>query len=91
MSEKTTIRTIVIGGVSCIALIWLVLEGVLVSSIVSSNQNKMNRATMDVKIGAKKDGTIQIKGKDITVLASGETNVKADKNITMKGQKILQN
>jgi type VI secretion system secreted protein VgrG len=39
----------------------------------------------------KKDGTITIKGKDITIDASGEINVKASKNITMKGQKILQN
>ena len=39
----------------------------------------------------KKDGTITIKGKDITIQGSGEMVAKADKNITMKGQKILQN
>jgi len=39
----------------------------------------------------KKDGTIMIKGKDITVDGSGEITAKASKNITMKGQKILQN
>lgn len=39
----------------------------------------------------KKDGTIQINGKNITVKGSGKINVKADGNITMKGQKILEN
>lgn len=39
----------------------------------------------------KKDGTIQINGKNISVKASGKINVKANGNITMKGQKILEN
>jgi type VI secretion system secreted protein VgrG len=47
--------------------------------------------TGDAMIEMKKDGSINIKGKGITIIDAGETNVKADKNITMKGQKILQN
>ncbi|SJM89153.1 Rhs-family protein [Crenothrix polyspora] len=47
--------------------------------------------TGSASITMKKDGTITIKGKDITVEGSGEINVKASNNITMKGQKILQN
>jgi type VI secretion system secreted protein VgrG len=47
--------------------------------------------TGDASITMKKDGTIIIKGKDITVEGSGQINAKADKNIIMKGQKILQN
>ncbi|WP_428353128.1 type VI secretion system Vgr family protein [Methyloprofundus sp.] len=47
--------------------------------------------TGKASITMKKDGTIQIVGKDITVNGSGEINVKASKNITMKGKKILQN
>jgi type VI secretion system secreted protein VgrG len=39
----------------------------------------------------KKDGTITIQGKNITVQGSGEINVKADGEIVMKGKKILQN
>ncbi len=39
----------------------------------------------------KKDGTIIIKGKDITIEGSGEIIGKASKNMTLKGQKILQN
>ena len=38
-----------------------------------------------------KDGTIVIKGKDITLKASGKINGKADGNIVLKGAKILQN
>ncbi len=47
--------------------------------------------TGDATIIMKKDGSITIKGKDILIDGSGEINVKASKNITMKGQKILQN
>jgi len=47
--------------------------------------------TGKASITMKKDGTIIIKGKDIAIDASGEIDQKASKNITMKGQKILQN
>jgi type VI secretion system secreted protein VgrG len=42
-------------------------------------------------IAMKKDGTITIEGKDITVKGSGKINVKASSDITMKGSKINQN
>jgi type VI secretion system secreted protein VgrG len=45
----------------------------------------------DASISMKKDGTITIKGKDITIQGSGKINVKADGDIVMKGSKILQN
>ncbi len=47
--------------------------------------------TGSASISMKKDGTIVIKGKDITVEGSGKINVKASSNIVMKGSKILQN
>jgi len=47
--------------------------------------------TGDASISMKKDGTIVISGKDITINGSGEVNCTASKNIAMKGQKILQN
>jgi len=47
--------------------------------------------TGSASITMKKDGTITIKGKDITVDGSGKINVKASKDIVMKGSKILQN
>jgi type VI secretion system secreted protein VgrG len=39
----------------------------------------------------KKDGTINIKGKDITVEGSGQITAKASKDMVLKGKKILQN
>ena len=47
--------------------------------------------TGQASITMKKDGTILIKGKDITINGSGKINVKASNNIVMKGSKILQN
>lgn len=39
----------------------------------------------------KPDGTIEIKGKDISVQGSGKVNVKATGELTLKGSKISQN
>jgi type VI secretion system secreted protein VgrG len=39
----------------------------------------------------KKDGTIQIKGKDITVEGSGKIGIKASGDVVIKGSKIAQN
>jgi len=47
--------------------------------------------TGDASIHMKKDGTIQIKGKDIAIQGSGKISVKADGDITMKGSKIAAN
>ncbi|MCC8392514.1 type VI secretion system tip protein VgrG [Paraburkholderia sp. MMS20-SJTR3] len=47
--------------------------------------------TGSASISMKKDGTIVIKGKDITVDGSGKINAKASSDIVMKGSKILQN
>ncbi|MDU9032195.1 type VI secretion system tip protein TssI/VgrG [Pseudomonas corrugata] len=42
-------------------------------------------------ITMKKDGTIMISGKNITLDGSGAINIKANRNVVVKGQKILQN
>jgi type VI secretion system secreted protein VgrG len=47
--------------------------------------------TGDASITMQKDGTIVIKGKDITIEGSGAINVKASKDIVMKGSKIHGN
>jgi type VI secretion system secreted protein VgrG len=47
--------------------------------------------TGSASLSIKKDGTITLKGKDITIDGSGKINVKAGGNIVMKGSKILQN
>jgi type VI secretion system secreted protein VgrG len=47
--------------------------------------------TGDASITMKKDGTIQIKGKDITVVGSGKIGIKASSDLTLKGSKIAEN
>ena len=39
----------------------------------------------------KSDGTITLKGVDISIIADGEINTKSKKNTVMKGKKILKN
>jgi type VI secretion system secreted protein VgrG len=45
----------------------------------------------DASISMKKDGTITIKGKDITLSGSGKVNVKASSDVVVKGSKVLSN
>jgi type VI secretion system secreted protein VgrG len=47
--------------------------------------------TGSASITMKKDGTITIKGKDISIDASGKINAKASGTVTMKGSTIGQN
>ncbi len=47
--------------------------------------------TGKASIVMKKDGTITLDGKDITIKGSGAISVKASKDIVMKGSKVLQN
>ena len=47
--------------------------------------------TGSASISMKSDGTIAIKGADITIEGSGKVTVKASGNLVMKGSKILQN
>ena len=47
--------------------------------------------TGSASIVMKKDGTITIKGKDITLDGSGKINVKASSDVTIKGSKVTQN
>ena len=47
--------------------------------------------TGSASIMMKKDGTITIQGKDITVKGSGKILVKASSTVTIKGSKVLEN
>jgi type VI secretion system secreted protein VgrG len=47
--------------------------------------------TGDASITMKKDGTIQIKGKDITITGSGKIGIKASGDMVLKGSKIAAN
>ena len=39
----------------------------------------------------KKDGTIELRGKDITIRASGKIDIRASRDLTLKGSKIVDN
>ena len=60
-------------------------------NLVIEAADSVSIKTGDASITMKKDGTITIKGKDITIDGSGKVNVKAASDIVMKGSKILQN
>lgn len=66
------------------------------SLVVKKNIAIEGKESISLKCGKasiimKKDGTITIEGKDITVKGSGEIVAKADKDMTLKGKNILQN
>ncbi|HEY1305501.1 MAG TPA: type VI secretion system tip protein TssI/VgrG [Vicinamibacterales bacterium] len=60
-------------------------------NLVVTSGDSVSITTGSASITMKKDGTIHIKGKDITIEGSGAINIKASKDIVMKGSKILQN
>ena len=60
-------------------------------NLVITAADSVSITTGSASITMKKDGTITIKGKDITIDGSGKINVKASSDIVMKGSKILQN
>ncbi|SFP06233.1 type VI secretion system secreted protein VgrG [Variovorax sp. OK605] len=60
-------------------------------NLVITAGDSISITTGSASITMKKDGTIVIKGKDITIDASGKINAKASSDIVMKGSKILQN
>ena len=53
--------------------------------------DKIEFVTGSSSIVMTSDGKITIKGVDIDVIGSGEINIKAAKNIVLKGKKILEN
>ncbi|MEO1498416.1 MAG: type VI secretion system tip protein TssI/VgrG [Planctomycetota bacterium] len=53
--------------------------------------DQISFTTGKASIVMKKDGTIEISGKDITINGTGQITGKASKDIVLKGKKILQN
>jgi type VI secretion system secreted protein VgrG len=61
------------------------------NNLTISAGDSITITTGDASISMKKDGTIVIRGKDITVQGSGKINVKADGDLVTKGSKIQHN
>ncbi len=53
--------------------------------------DEISITTGKASIVMKKDGTINISGKDITINGTGKITAKASKNMILKGKKILEN
>ena len=59
--------------------------------LVINAGDEISIVTGSASITMKKDGTIQIKGKDITVTGSGKIGIKASSDVVIKGSKIAEN
>ena len=58
---------------------------------LSADGNSITLKTGDASIVMKKDGTIHIKGKDITIEGWGRVTAKAGSNLVLKGAQVLEN
>lgn len=45
----------------------------------------------DAALIMKKDGTVELRGKDITIRATGKIDIRANQDLTLKGSKIVDN
>lgn len=69
--------------------LWEQIESLQEAIIMHANEITLK--TGDASIVLKRDGTITITGKDITIKGSGKVSLKADKDIVLKGSKIVEN
>ena len=60
-------------------------------SVLSHTQEELVLEIGDASLVMKKDGTIFIKCRDVSIKASGRAEIKAMSTLTLKGQKILEN
>ncbi len=58
-------------------------------ALVAGDQIQLQ--TGSASLTMKKDGTITLKGKDITIIGSGKISVKASSGVTIKGSSIVEN
>ena len=58
---------------------------------VSVSSNEIVLRTAAASIVMKADGTIVIRGRDLTIEGTGNVAVKASNNLALKGSKIVQN
>ena len=63
----------------------------LLEGFAGSPQEEIILQVGSASITLKKDGTIIIKGNNITIEGSGKINIKASGDLVMKGSKINQN
>jgi hypothetical protein len=64
---------------------------VAIEEALEVTENTVTLTVGSAIIRMKGDGSIDIRGDDIRVTASGEMTLRSAKNLVLKGQKILQN
>ena len=78
-------------------VMWAGLAGLIATffmwfkNIVIEAGDQIVLKTGKAKLTMKKDGTIQIEGKDMTLKGTGKMLVKMSKDLIMKAKKIIQN
>lgn len=73
-----------------VRVLWNHIER-LENVITTDGSNSVNLKVGEAFISMKKDGTIHIKGKDITVDGWGNVTVKAGTDLALKGARIQEN
>lgn len=73
------------------AVLALTQEVQRLHAIISGENDEITLAAGSASLQMRKDGTITLKGKDITLQATGRINVKSAGHLTLKGQKIVEN
>jgi hypothetical protein len=66
-------------------------DGPILRRLVLSATDELRLVCGAASLTLKKDGTVIIRAKDFDVSASGDANIKAAKELKLKGAKILQN
>ena len=61
------------------------------NSSVSASEGSLLFKVGDASLLMKKDGEVTIRGNDITLSGSGRVNIKAARDLTLKGAKIVEN
>jgi type VI secretion system secreted protein VgrG len=59
--------------------------------MISVDRNEITLKAGDASIVMKRDGTITIRGKDITIQGSGKVSVRANGDLALKGAKVVDN
>jgi type VI secretion system secreted protein VgrG len=66
-------------------------DGTISKRLVLRAADELRIVCGDASLILKKDGTVSIRAKDFDVNASGDANIKAGRELKLKGAKIAQN
>lgn len=72
-----------------IQVLWNHIERL--EEVISIQGGQVTIKNGDASVVLKKDGTIMIKGRNISVEGNGRIDIKSGGDLVMKGAKILQN